>query len=694
MSAHSKRNGIIVIFVSCILFLGCAVQQDTQVKIKDGKKYGVVEGTFRHRWWNYYERGLSFADGEFWEEAAMDFREAIKQRKADQRMARTYGMHFVDYFPHRELGVVYFHQGDYDQAETELETSLEMVDTGKAKHYLNQVRKKKLELSREDKASPSIMLEAASRQTAFNRFRFEVKGEVSDDFYTREISINDTPEFIELSAPKIPFTREIKLKKGLNAINIRSTDLTGKETEKTVHVFGDFEGPAFQLKNVADGDQVDEEAIVLNGALADATGVTELRINDQILSYDKETEITFALSIDLEEGENKILLAATDAVGNTTTGELNLTYIPQLAKTPLRRPNRFLDASRGAEPVLLAFSGSSAASISAGILYAAAKAAFRLNFKDLTKEQTVYYETLYVDGTATGTHEIESVVINGEPLLIIPGRTVYFSQLVELQEGKNSITIEVTDAKGNVAAKTAVVNYQIPKVHQVGSRMSLAVLPFEIKGDPGMASDMVYDNLIDAFVNQKRFHIVTRGDELEAVLREQKLSQTDLVDKNTAVKVGKLVAAETILMGTVRETRDAIEIYARLVNTESSSIMEAKDVFSRDKSIPQLQYITNGLALKLKHSFPLIEGMVIQVKGNEIYADFGSFKRIKKDMRFIVFQIGEEIKHPVTGKVLGSETKELGVATVVSVFEDMSIGKLIADFEIGGINVQDLVITK
>ena len=104
--------------------------------------------------------------------------------------------------------------------------------------------------------------------------------------------------------------------------------------------------------------------------------------------------------------------------------------------------------------------------------------------------------------------------------------------------------------------------------------------------------------------------------------------------------------------------------------------------------------MTNGLALKLKHSFPLIEGMVIQVKGNEIYADFGSFKRIKKDMRFIVFQIGEEIKHPVTGKVLGSETKELGVATVVSVFEDMSIGKLIADFEIGGINVQDLVITK
>jgi TolB-like protein len=381
-------------------------------------------------------------------------------------------------------------------------------------------------------------------------------------------------------------------------------------------------------------------------------------------------------------------------VGNTTTGELNLTYVPQLALKPHLRRNRFLDARENEEPVLLAFSGSSASPYTTGILYAAAKAAFRLNFKDLTQEQTVYYETLYVDGTATGTYEIESVAINGEPLLIVPGRTVYFNQLMELQEGENPITIEVTDVQGNVAVKTAAVNYQIPKVQQLASRMSLAVLPFDVKGNPGMASETVYDALIDAFVDQKRFHVVTRGRELEAVLREQKLSQTDLVDKHTAVRVGKLVAAESILMGTVRETNDTIEIYARLINTESSSIMEAKDVFSQDKSLPQLQFMTSGLALKMKHSFPLVEGMVIQVKGNEIYVDFGSLNRIKKEMRFIVFQQGEDIKHPVTGKVLGSETKELGVATVVNVFQDMSVGRLIADFEVGDINVQDLVITK
>ena len=48
--------------------------------------------------------------------------------------------------------------------------------------------------------------------------------------------------------------------------------------------------------------------------------------------------------------------------------------------------------------------------------------------------------------------------------------------------------------------------------------MSLAVIPFEIKGEPGMASEIVYDNLIDAFVDQDRFHIVTRGEDRKSVV--------------------------------------------------------------------------------------------------------------------------------------------------------------------------------
>ena len=689
---------LLVLAMSMSLY-GCAGQPSTSAYVKDGKAYGKVRGAFRHRWWNYYERGLSFAEGQFYEEAVADLKTAVEQRDNDQRMARTYGMHFVDYFAHRELGVIYFHMEKYEDAEKELEKSLSTADTGKAKHYLNLVRKKLLEASNADVEPPKINLASVPGEEITNKLTFELRGEVEDDAYAHKIAINGDPQFIELSAKKIPFSKAIKLKKGLNEIKIKTADLLGKVTEKKVSVFGDFEGPAFKINNFTDGQEVTQNKVVLNGALADATGITTLKINDQVMAYHKEREIEFAFAVDLIEGKNNILLAATDAAGNTTSGELNLTYTPGLARgKPIFKDSK-VRTDPLKEPILIAFSGKVVTDAGGGLINKAvasrtSDSAFQLNFKDLADTQTVYYDTMFIDGSATGTNAIETVAINGSPLLLIPGKTVYFNTLLELKEGENKLNIEATDVKGNTASKSVTVVYKIQKVHSIGSRMNLAIMPPVMKGEASKASDVVYDNLIDAFLNQNRFNIVTRGDELEAVLREQKLSQTDLVDKDTAIRVGKLVSAEGILMGTVRETKDSIEIYARLVNTETSSILEATDVFGQDKSFSQIQYLINGLALKFKHSFPLLEGIVIKTKGKNIYADFGSFMGIKKEMKFIVFRNGETIVHPVTGKVLGNETEELGVATVVSIFEDMSIGKLIADFDPTKVKVKDLIITK
>ena len=70
------------------------------------------------------------------------------------------------------------------------------------------------------------------------------------------------------------FSKEVKLKKGLNRIRIRASDLLGKITEKEIEVFGDFEGPVVNVSNFVDGQEVGENRVVLTGALADATGIT------------------------------------------------------------------------------------------------------------------------------------------------------------------------------------------------------------------------------------------------------------------------------------------------------------------------------------------------------------------------------------------------------------------------------------
>ena len=686
--------------VTLLSVWSCAPQPSKPIYKKNGKEYGKIRGAFfRHQWWNYYERGLSFAEGEFYREAVEDLKAAIQQRAKDQRMARTYGMHFMDYFPHRELGIVYYYLGKYEDAKEELETSLFTVDTGRAKFYLNMARKLLIEISSADTDPPTISVVSISEGETTNKYKINLEGEVEDDTYAHQITINEDPLFIELSAKKLPFYKEIKLKKGLNEIKIETSDLLGKVTEQKVKIFADFEGPAININNYADGQEIAENKIVLNGALADATGITTLKINDQSLAYNKEREVKFAFTINLKEGSNMITLAATDVVGNTTTGELNLVYVPQLAK---KRPFFYAfspNTSNRQEPILLAYKGGGILDDGQNFLYTAApsrqtESDIRLDLKDLTDKQTVYLDTMYIDGSASGTSKIKSVMINGSPLLIIPGRTIYFNQLLELKEGENKLTLEVEDVRGNTASKTISIFRKVTKVHQIGSRMSLAILPFEIKGEISLASNIAYDNLVGSFLKHNRFNIVSRGDEFEAVLRELKLSNTDLVDQNTALKLGRLVAAEGILMGTIFETKASIEIYARFVNTETSVLMEAKDVYGQDKSISQIHYLTNGLALKFKHSFPLLEGQVIKLSGNSIYADFGEIQRIKKEMKFIVFREGETIVHPKTGKVLGQETEELGVATVIKVFENMSIGELLSDFDPDRIQLEDMVITK
>ena len=53
----------------CLWLCACQSTSRPSPYVKNGRTYGITRGTFNDRWWNYYERGLSFADGEYWTEA-------------------------------------------------------------------------------------------------------------------------------------------------------------------------------------------------------------------------------------------------------------------------------------------------------------------------------------------------------------------------------------------------------------------------------------------------------------------------------------------------------------------------------------------------------------------------------------------------------------------------------------------------
>jgi tetratricopeptide (TPR) repeat protein len=158
-----KATSIFILLFSALTILvgwGCAGPSEKTPHVKDGKEYGKVQGVFRHRWWNYYERGISFMEGAFYPQAISDLEAAIGQREKDQRMARTYGMHFVDYFPHRELGIVFLEVGNLERAKKEIELSLAQYPTAKARFYLDQIRKGRILKEGKLVAPPSIKLDA------------------------------------------------------------------------------------------------------------------------------------------------------------------------------------------------------------------------------------------------------------------------------------------------------------------------------------------------------------------------------------------------------------------------------------------------------------------------------------------------------------------------------------------------------
>ena len=679
-------SSLIIIFVVINCQHGSSPKgKDTY--IKKGKTYGVTRGLFRERWWNFYERGCSFTSGGFWDEAIADFREALKQRNEDAYRARTYGMHFVDYFPHRELGIAYYNTGQYPDAIDELSISLSQIETAKAKYFLNKARGEILKQTQSDDHPPLISNLSLKDGYITNLFKIELTGVVEDDTFVSSIAVNGSLLFIELAKKKIAFSQEVFLERGRNIIQIEARDLSGRTTTREIKVLVDREGPIIVISEPLEDETVNINKVTVKGLLRDESGIASFTLKGKGLALHGERELAFNQEVILTEGRNSLAFEAVDNAGNLTRGELSLVCdqkgsITEASSTSFQRV-AFLDrvTDFGSYPLLARAETDDNISPS-------------IRLKELTDSQTVYYDTIFIEGSAVDQSEIREIIINDIPLLIRPGRHIFFNYLAQLQEGSNHFSIQITDKFGNTATETITVIRKILQVNKIGSRLAVAILPFEQKGESSALGSLIYDGLVDAFVNRSRFNIVGRESDFEAVLRELKLSQTDLVDKTKALNLGRVVSAEGIVAGTVTETPNSIEIYARFIDTETATILAVEDVFEQDKSLPKLKFILKGLSLKIEQSFPMLEGRVVKSEGEKVYIDRGSNGSVKKEMKFIVYRKGDSILHPVTGKHLGCDTLELAEARIANVFDNFSVGKVSNNYGGVRIRVKDYFITK
>jgi len=231
--------------------------------------------------------------------------------------------------------------------------------------------------------------------------------------------------------------------------------------------------------------------------------------------------------------------------------------------------------------------------------------------------------------------------------------------------------------------------------------------------------DGIADMIITELFKINTFDIIERN-RLDKVLQEKNLAQTDLVEESSALKAAKLLNCDAIVIGSITEYSVAektktfgpisstkriftVALQFRIVDAatgrtrltasargtvekkgSSLDVGRATSRWAHGVNLGKIgererardarfseaaQKAVENLIEKVKAAFPP-EGYVIKVDDDKVLIDLGKAADVHKGDRFKVIEPGEAIKHPVTGKIIQGEDKEIGIIEVKKVSGD------------------------
>lgn len=674
-----------------IVALAAGCTTSAPVYEHDGVRYGVTEGPFRGRWWNYYERGRSFLDGGFYAEARRDFAQALKERDGDQRWARTYGMHFApQYFPNREYGIALYHAGDYTGAITALERSYGQQPSARAACYLQWAREK---VSSGDTTAPVVEIAPAEGNSTVSTRTAELSIRAEDDTYIATVAVNG--ESLDVGAPQPRFqqTLPIPAHAGENIVQVRVTDVAGNVAERAYEFTADFEGPAISF----------DEPVVLPGTVrgvaADPAGITQITIAGvaATLSTGAGGVYRFSATLNPSDLTAPPTFSATDGLGNRSMGSLPVGIV-HVAEAPAG----FVLAGG---PVLVPLGNRLSALFEAGRLIAVARTPDPgqepvVRFTNLAEGQRYLMGEIVVDLDLAAPAGIQQVTLNGAPVFCLEGRTHQrVSRRVALpKDGAVEIVAQLEDLQGGHSETRVTVQRVMTEVESLSNKLSLAVLgniwEGPNRGESGEES-FIADELTRVLYEEGRFDLVSRTT-LPQILTEQELN-TIIRGRNGAAPLSGLVGADLLVAGLVRRDTDSIEIILEAISPESSQLMGYADVAGAAKTKDELRALVADLALRFTQEFPKVQGDVVDVRSqSKLFATLSRADRVRPNMKCLIFRHGPPVIDPATGTELGRPAEILAegwFANVSGTLSTVQVGHADGGEE-ADIEVHDLVVTK
>jgi hypothetical protein len=664
---HREMNTLTRIRLTALfcvaLAAGCATQSPDLSKYEP---YGVVN-PWRARWWNYYERGRSFADGGFWKEAEADFRIALSKRSSDQRWARTYGLHFVpEYFPNREMGIALLHLDQPEEGITLLEASYEDQPSARAAYYLDTSRAERVARLGSDIGGPTIELISPTPAETTRGLQLRVHGFARDDTYVRSIRVNGFNTPIEISAPEVEFERLVDLRPGQNAITIEVTDIAGKTASIDVLFRADHDGPAISF------DEPSGDMHIARGVVRDPSGVVSLTLGGIPAALTAVGSGTFAFEADLSlvASASEIEFVCVDALGNSTEGTR-----PNSPAGIARAARRRTRIASNAQDItgLLAFN------------VAAQSDEPSLEFTFIEEGDRYLSDEISVDMEIRQSGENDSFYIDGLELdSFIPGRpSQYVSRRVPLAtEGERVIKAALLEAGVDRANAEVTVVREYTEIESVRNKLSVAFTKNTWEGaNPELMGEasFVIDQLEKEMGDRKRFDILNRSD-LIAVLGEQELIAA-IGDKTAREEIAERVRpVDVFLKGTLRRDNDGIlDVLLYAVNTETALRLGQVEVSGRVENVEELSALISKLNLRLEQLFPVVLGQVLEYSGrDQIWSDLNRTQKIDKDWKCVVFRQNDKI---IRGRKFGSIISIVGYGSFSQVQRELSKIRLKADSE-------------
>lgn len=572
-----KNLSLFLILIIPLLY-GYACAPSQNVRVKNGKAYCKVDGVFTYEWYDYYERACSCMEGEFYTEAMADLNEAVRQRDEDKRMAKIYGMHLADYFPHREKGLVYYLLGNYDAAKSEFERSIQYEKSDKALFYLDKIRKILMEREKISVSAPQITI-APSDEIWTKDDPVVISGTARDKQYVSEILVADRPFFMEGATEQIDFEDKLTRSEGRHDIRIIAKNLLGGTTEHKIILHVDRSGPVITVK------KFDPYLGTVQGSIYDESGEISLFVNEKKAAFHPGKDTLFSVSF--EPGTMSVSLLAEDKLGNQTAALLNAEPTAQYHSFPLLLAQHFPQIATDAQ---------SPAAISQ-----ASQPQIRVN--NLSDQETVFTEILSVQGQVSSKDNIESVLINDRPVANAHGSDIFFNHSVRLREGENRITIRARDSSGRESVRELDITREIPEIFKPEYRCTFKARQFDFHSfeDTGEIADgRMFESLfLDNLTSGKRFQIRMTGTKNEGNERKP---------------------ARFLLMGYIYKTGLGIEIVAEVVDIETSET-EYMDVYSELENRSFLKALADALSKKFHKAFPLIKGKITSENGENFLAD-------------------------------------------------------------------------